>query len=349
MQCRTCRTTIPNEATQCSRCGTPVATVITNFDTNTYEYESEAVPYIPYSPLLSASSTSPKSGTATASPSHEQQNTASSNKPQAVVQDKFGQSSPTLTRMAILLIVLLALLILGSGSGILVYANVVHPNELQANATAVAQSIVTGQAQATATANAQSPQSVYNRTTQTNPSFSNALDGQSSSPWSARSTGNSGCVFSNGAYHLHVAPTDYYVYCSATGTNYKNFIYQIQITMIKDLEAGITFRSSNENLPSFVFSITTTGLYALDTFPSLRQGRVLAFGRSSAIHLGQNQTNVIAVMARGSTISLFINKQFIKNVSDNDYSSGEIGMYTGNAPHSRIDVAYSNAQVWGLP
>lgn len=347
MQCRTCRTTIPNEATQCSRCGTPVATVITTFDTNSYEYESEAVPYIPYSPLLSASSTSPKSGTATASPSHEQQNTASSNKPQAVVQDKFGQSSPTLTRMALLLIALLALLILGSGSGILVYANVVHPNELQANATAVAQSVVTGQAQATATANAQSPQSVYNRTTQTNPSFSNALDGQSSSPWSARSIGNSGCVFNKGAYHLHVAPTDNYVYCSATGTNYKNFIYQVQITMINGLGAGITFRSSNENLPSFVFSITTTGLYSLDALQSSQQ--VLAFGRSSAIHLGQNQTNVIAVMARGSTISLFINKQFIKSVSDENYSPGEIGMFTGNAPRSNIDVAFSNAQVWDLP
>ncbi len=349
MQCRTCRTTIPNEATQCSRCGTPVATGITNFDTNSYEYESEAVPYVPYSSLLAAPGVSPKSGTATVSPSHELQNVASSNQPQSVVQDNFGQNSPALTRTALLLIVLLALLITGSASGILVYANVVHPAELQANATAVAQSIVTGQAQATATANAQSPQSVYNRTTQTNPSFSNALDGQSSSPWSARSIGNSGCVFSNGAYHLHVAPTDNYVYCSATGTNYKNFIYQVQITMINDLEAGITFRSFIENLPSFVFSITTTGLYALDAYQSIRQGRVLAFGRSSAIHLGQNQTNVIAVMARGSTISLFINKQFIKNISDNNYSPGEIGMFTGNAPRSNIDVAFTNAQVWYLP
>ncbi|HET7639724.1 MAG TPA: hypothetical protein VFK47_13440, partial [Ktedonobacteraceae bacterium] len=113
------------------------------------------------------------------------------------------------------------------------------------------------------------------------------------------------------------------------------------------LAAGITFRSSNENLPSFVFSITTTGLYSLDTLQSPLQ--VLAFGRSSAIHLGQNQTNVIAVMARGSTISLFINKQFIKSVSDENYSPGEIGMFTGNAPRSNIDVAYSNAQVWSLP
>lgn len=347
MQCRTCRTTIPNEATQCSRCGTPVATVITNFDTNSYEYESEAVPYIPYSPLLAAPGISPKSVTATMSPSHELPNVASSNKSQSVVQDNFGQNSPALTRTVLLLIVLLALLITGSVSGILVYANVVHPAELQANATAVAQSIVTGQAQATATANAQSPQSVYNRTTQTNPSFSDALDGRSSSPWSARSIGNSSCVFSNGAYHLHVAPTDDYVYCSATGTNYKNFIYQVQITMINDLAAGITFRSSNENLPSFVFSITTTGLYSLDTLQNPLQ--VLAFGRSSAIHLGQNQTNVIAVMARGSTISLFINKQFIKSVSDENYSPGEIGMFTGNAPRSNIDVAYSNAQVWSLP
>jgi hypothetical protein len=54
-------------------------------------------------------------------------------------------------------------------------------------------------------------------------------------------------------------------------------------------------------------------------------------------------------MARGSTISLFINKQFIKIVSDNNYSPGEIGMFTGNVPRSNIDVAYSNAQVWDLP
>ena len=118
------------------------------------------------------------------------------------------------------------------------------------------------------------------------------------------------------------------------------------MTIINGLDAGISFRSTNVTVPSFLFTITTTGLYSLYvSSPS----RILAFGRSSAINTGLKQTNLLTVMAQDSVISLFINKQFVKSVNNNENSSGEIGVIADNEPDANIDIAFSNAQVWVLP
>ncbi len=346
MHCRTCGTETPNGTTLCPRCVAPVTTKDTAFDTNTYELESEALPYIPYSPQLAASKASSSIDTKVTRTSPELQPADPLKSQQGSMQKKFVQSTPLLTRAGIFLLILLTLLIVGSGSGMLVYATVVHPAELQANATAVAQGIVIGETQATATVNAQSPQNTYNLITSESPTLTDPLNGQTSSIWSIKSTDTKSCSFSNGAYHLRLAPKDLTIICPAAGTRYNNFIYQVQQTIINGFDGGISFRSYDETTPSFSFIITMTGFYALS---AEMDNRPLAFGHSSAIHTGLNQTNQIAVMAQGEKVSLFINKQLVTSVSDAGNGSGEIGMYTENLPGSNIDVAFSNAQVWDLP
>ncbi len=345
MQCRTCGTGIPNGATQCPMCGAHVTTTFTALDTNAYEIESEAIPFIPYSPQIAAFKASPTAGTKVTQTSPAIQPVDPLQSQQMPLQKEFVQSTPLLTRVGMFLLILLALLIVGSGSGMLVYATAIHPAELQANATAVAQGIVIGEMRATATVNAQSPQHMYNLITSHSPTLSDPLNGQTSSVWSVKSIGTKSCSFSNGAYHLRLAPKDIYINCPTPGVHYHNFIYQVQLAIINGFDGGISFRSYNETTPSFSFTITTTGLYALSAD---LDNRLLASGRSPAIHIGLNQTNQIAVMAQEEKIFLFINKQFVTSVSDFS-ESGEIGMIADNVSVTNVDVAFTNAQVWYLP
>ncbi|HYL44979.1 MAG TPA: hypothetical protein VEU97_16470 [Ktedonobacteraceae bacterium] len=346
MQCRTCATEIPNGARECPGCGAPVTTTATAFETHTYELESEAIPYVPYNSQLAASKASLTAEAKFVQTSSELQPADPLKLQRMPLQKEFTQSTPLLTRAGVFLLILLTLLIVGSGGGILVYATAIRSAELQANATAVAQGIVMGERQATATVDAQSPQHTYNLITSKSPTLSDPLNGQTISVWSVKSTGTKSCSFSNGAYHLRLAPEDIYLNCPAPGPSYNNFIYQVQLTIINGFDGGISFRSYDETTPSFSFTITTTGYYALSAD---LDNRLLAFGRSAAIHTGLNQANLIAVMAQGEQVSLFINKQFVTSPADVGDGSGQLGMTADNMASTNIDVAYSNAQVWSLP
>jgi hypothetical protein len=71
----------------------------------------------------------------------------------------------------------------------------------------------------------------------------------------------------------------------------------------------------------------------------------LAGGSSAAIATGLNQTNVIAVVAQGNTLSILVNKQKIASASDSSFSHGQIGLFADANSHP-TEVAFNDARVW---
>lgn len=226
-------------------------------------------------------------------------------------------------------------------------AAIFHPAELNAQATAVTQGILTSQSLATATAIADSPQNIYGRIIHTAPTISDALHDQNHSLWTDNSNSSSNCSFTNGAYHIHVAPLHNFYDCLATG-GFSNFVFRVQMTFIAGDYAGIMFRSATSSFMSYLFTITNDGLYTFTAVMEQQSGRILAYGRSSAINSGEGRPNLLSVMALSDTISLFVNDQFIESVSDNTFNSGTFGLFCGNFRPINTDVAYSNAQIWEI-
>jgi hypothetical protein len=90
------------------------------------------------------------------------------------------------------------------------------------------------------------------------------------------------------------------------------------------------------------------GSYNLYLYRDLNgNSNLLANGSPSAITRGLNQSNVLAVMAQGNTLVLYVNKQRITSVSDSTYSHGEIGL-VADAFNNLTEVVFSNAKVWTL-
>ena len=350
MQCLSCGAEIQAGATKCPSCGNPIPLMPPQASENIpYDSGVESIPYVDYNPLMAAPSASPASsaGTPTTASSSLNSEPGPGDIPQQQIVKEKRAGRPAILRSTAVLLIILAGLIVVGGGGITAYATFFHTLEFHAQATAVTQNILTEQVQATA--HAISPQSTYDRITSMVPSFTDPLDGRHSSPWSNKVKGGTGCAYKNGAYHLHIAPKDLYSYCLATGTNYSNFLFQVQMTIIQGLDAGMVFRTANPSLPSYVFTITYGGLYALNVAVDPQHSRSLAFGRSLAINTGLNQTNLLSVMARDGNISLFINKHFVAGASDNTYLSGAIGLVASNFPQTSIDIAFNNALVWNLP
>src|SRR5438132_3367772 len=92
----------------------------------------------------------------------------------------------------------------------------------------------------------------------------------------------------------------------------------------------------------YIFYVGNDGSYELDVVND--SGKALAYGNSVAINRGLHQTNVVAVVAQGSSIKLYVNHQLITSATDSTYTHGNIGVFaepSGNNGHP-TEVVYSN-------
>ncbi len=159
-------------------------------------------------------------------------------------------------------------------------------------------------------------------------------------------TGSS-CSFSGGAYHAVNTSNNTYIPCTAMQTSFSDFTYQVTMQIAKGDYGGITFRGDHANSKSYAFVLGQDGSYYLLVYTSLTNTKTLKNSTTSSINVGHGQSNDIGVVARGSSIGLYVNKQLVISVTDSTYSSGQIGVVvydTGNP----TETIYSNLKVWQL-
>jgi hypothetical protein len=275
------------------------------------------------------------------------------------------------------LLIVLILLIIGA-SGVIFYATVIQPAQLhaqatstaqaqstsiaQAHATSTAQVIATNQAQtqATNTAVAQATNqakatvtalnSIYTQATSGTPAMNDPMAQQDTNQWELdNKTGGGGCAFSNGSYHASMPQAGFFAPCYAQNSNFNNFAYQVQMTILKGDRGGLIFRSDGSS-KFYLFRIDQNGAYNLFLYTNSNSNstRNLLEGSAPAIiHTGLNASNTIAVVAKGSTIYLYVNQKYLASTTDSTYSSGSIAVFAEDHTNA-TEVAFSNLQVWQL-
>ncbi|MEO8970131.1 MAG: hypothetical protein ABI406_00855 [Ktedonobacteraceae bacterium] len=274
------------------------------------------------------------------------------------------------------ILLLLALLMMFSGFGLIYYSTVVRPVQLRVEATQTVQSILTTDVKATtitsthatgtagainntlATAQAQATavavatvtvyHAIYTQATSGIPVLDDSLSTNSSSNWDEYSDGNGGgCQFSGAALHASILLKNYFVACFAQSTNFSNFAFQTQMTILKGDEGGVIFRANNANSNFYYFRVGHDGYYALFLSKGNNLNTTLAEDASPAIKTAPGQTNILTVIARGSNLYLFVNEQFVTSISDNTFTHGAIGVVAGDLSHP-TEVAFTHAEIWQL-
>jgi hypothetical protein len=150
------------------------------------------------------------------------------------------------------------------------------------------------------------------------------------------------CKFTAGALHA-TRTTSGATSCDAT-SNFTNFAFQVQMTIISGNTGGIDFRSNSNG--GYFFFIDQDGSYTfyLGANSSLH---TLGNGFSTAFHTGLNQTNLITVVVRNSTSDFYVNSQYVTTLTDSTYSQGLVGV-DADYITSSTEVAFNNAKVWAL-
>ena len=250
------------------------------------------------------------------------------------------------------LLIVLVLLIVGAG-GVLSFRTGFSFGLLSSHATPTtqAQKVSTTPSptrQATATSSAQTPQDLYTQITQTPPALDDPLQINDANNWTESSSAGGSCAFTAGAYHASVQQKDSTMLCMAQATNFSDLAYQVQMTIVKGELGGMVFRTDGSQAKYYSFFIDSSGTYTLVTSVDNTgtQDRVLHKGTSAFIKIGLNQANLLAVVARGESIYLYINQHYITSASDSTYHDGQIGVFGGDYTQAPADVVFRHLQVW---
>ena len=245
-------------------------------------------------------------------------------------------------RVIVLIALVIVLVVGGLAIGLVSYNNVQTSN---ANATATAQANGTQTAHLTATAQA----SATAYAIQTTYPFSNNLKLQDS--LTGNTTGanwqvNDTCGFSGSAYHVQSSQTNTYSSCVATNTDFSDVTFEVEMSISKGDGGGLLFRGNVSKQQFYLFEIDSNGDYEIYVYvdTTSQNARTLETGTLSVT---LNPTNTIAIVARGSTLKLYVNQAEITSVPDSTYTHGQIGFAAIDRTKA-TDVVFTNMKVWQL-
>ncbi len=348
MNCNTCGTPFPPGAANCPRCGATAPYYYSNTGTAQNAPTVVSSPYgtTPQTPPTGYGSQpyreAPPLPTPLAPPYNPPSPYPYTPYPMAPVTPVPPPQRQGIRIGVIVSVVLLVLILVGGGVFVLLQRS-------ESQRASYITSLATATAHANATATASSVVALQNPYTHSGTlAFSDPLrDNSGRHGWSEYATN---CAYEGGAYHAIAPDAHYYDYCIAKFTDFSNFAFEVQMQVIKGDVGGIDFRVTDTVAHNqyYDFNVGDDGSYGLYVVND--SSKTLAYGTSSAINRGLNQTNVIAVVAQGSSIKLYVNHQLITSATDSTYSHGNIGVEAdpfNNNGHP-TEVVYSNAKVWTL-
>ncbi|MHB8599819.1 MAG: family 16 glycoside hydrolase [Ktedonobacteraceae bacterium] len=191
---------------------------------------------------------------------------------------------------------------------------------------------------------AMSPQAIYHQATSGPPTLSDPMTGPYVHTWWDQWAS---CFYAGGVYHVTAPQQNLGTVCDDQGRTFSNFAFQVKMTILKGDMGGVVFRSTHENLQTYKFLIGTDDTYFLNVSPYKGKCKLLASGYSAAIQNGLPQSNTLTVIARGSSIYLYINGQAVTQVKDSTATSGMIGLFADNVAQA-TDVVFRDVKVWQL-
>ncbi|GER87895.1 hypothetical protein KDW_20570 [Dictyobacter vulcani] len=175
------------------------------------------------------------------------------------------------------------------------------------------------------------------------------------------------CTITDKGYQVdgsNLAPTP----CFLPQHPHSNFTYQVNMNITNIGQrfsgAGIIFRANSDTKQYYFFEIFGSGNYSLQkcyTIGCINYIDGYKNGKQAltTFKQGNNVTNVLAVVAQGTSISLYLNKQKVSTVTDPfgaPFDTGDIGVMATGGNDTGVDTAdntittavFSHAKIWDI-
>jgi len=120
---------------------------------------------------------------------------------------------------------------------------------------------------------------------------------------------------------------------------YQDFVFQARMTLLKGAGGGLLFRTAGTSFGyRFFLGLNEVNLTYDDSMLS-------SWPDAPKAHY--NQSYLLAVLVKGNTISLYIDKIWYQTVDDAHASKGSIGFMIYQ-PDGATETVFQNAQLWVL-
>src|SRR5205823_6238692 len=140
------------------------------------------------------------------------------------------------------------------------------------------------------------------------------------------SDGKGHCTFTRGAYHTGIQKTFYEAFCLAHAIQFRDFTFQVQMTILKGSSGGIVF-GADDMLQTFYQFYILKNSYSCVLVYSNNDGLVLsAFPLLISCPDTSHQPILLTIIVKYSYIYMFANKKYVASIKADKYSSGEIGV-----------------------
>ncbi len=184
------------------------------------------------------------------------------------------------------------------------------------------------------------------------PTYSNPLTADVHDGWSTRHDQYGSCRFASDGYHLQTALA-YGGFCENPRLYEANFALQVQMTFIQGSlsnEGGVNFRGVGaEGDASYQFGVNADGRYYLAWCATSDCSHVLASGVAANFNQGLHKTNLLGIVAQGSSLAIYLNNRLLQKVTDSHFAQGSIALTSGpNNDHTPNEVVYQDFQEWSL-
>jgi hypothetical protein len=181
------------------------------------------------------------------------------------------------------------------------------------------------------------------------PDYQDALsDSQNSVTAAANWSNDAGCTFTADGYRVFTSTGEHF--CHELGKSYTNYTIRINMMITggaSSSSGALLFRDQNSHKlgGAYVFEVIGDGHYKISNVNDF--DHPLHFGASSAIKQGLGIFNKLEVIARGSSLSFFVNDTFLIQLTDTHYTQGTISLATFRGSiASTGSVYFSDLSVW---
>jgi hypothetical protein len=181
-------------------------------------------------------------------------------------------------------------------------------------------------------------------------------DDFSSSSWGTGTDTDSSVEYANEALQFIVFTTNYFVWSTPDSEDYSNV--HLEVTALNnstdpDAAFGVVCNMQITNV-SYYFAVTTKGKYAIaksmlaldDVFLTNND----AWADSALIPQNASSYRIGADCGSDGTLTMYVNGQRIDSVTDTDYTSGNVALFTwSGAEASGANVSFDDFEMKELP
>ncbi len=157
------------------------------------------------------------------------------------------------------------------------------------------------------------------------------------------------CFFSNGSYHVNVQQSNFLRPCPLLGQQVGDATVEVDVALLSGNSAGLVLRLNGEQF--YDFEINNQGQFFFrrhDIGAEANYIYLIKATISNAI-LPVGQKNTLLVIAHGPGFKIYINDNFVGEVQDHLYSSGQLALAAGTlAPTVLGEGSFSNFKLFKI-